>query len=75
LPLNFFRDRYTDSFVAEVSAFVEAVLNDRPVPVSGRDGRIPVAMALAAAKSHKEHRPVALTEVETTAEAVAGVNP
>jgi len=75
LPLNFFMDRYTDSFVAEVSAFVEAVLNDRPVPVSGRDGRIPVAMALAAAKSHKEHRPVALTEVETAAEAVAGANP
>ena len=70
LPLNFFMERYTDSFVAEVSAFVEAILHDRPVPVSGRDGRIPVAMALAAARSYKEHRPVALAEVEAPAEVV-----
>ncbi len=68
LPLNFFMERYTDSFVAEVSAFVEAVLEGKPVPVSGADGRIPVAMALAAAKSHKENRPVALAEIEAPPE-------
>src|SRR5205085_11689747 len=34
LPLNFFMDRYTESFVAEMAAFVDAVLNDTPVPVS-----------------------------------------
>ena len=63
LPLNFFMDRYTDSFVAELSAFVDAILRDAPVPVSGKDGRIPVVMALAAAQSHREHRPVKLDEV------------
>jgi len=68
LPLNFFMERYTESFVAEVSEFVEAVLGDTPVPVSGADARIPVAMALAAARSHKEHRPVALAEFEASRE-------
>jgi myo-inositol 2-dehydrogenase/D-chiro-inositol 1-dehydrogenase len=70
LPLNFFMDRYTDSFVAEVAAFVEAVMADTPVPVSGLDGRPPVAIALAAAKSHKERRPIALAEIEQPREPV-----
>ncbi len=63
LPLNFVMDRYMDSFIAEVSAFVDAILRDAPVPVSGEDGRIAVVMALAAAQSHREHRPVRLDEV------------
>ena len=37
LPLNFFMDRYTESFATEVVAFVDAVLHDKPVPVTGRD--------------------------------------
>ena len=63
LPLNFFMDRYTESFVNELRAFVEAVLQDKPTPVTGTDGRIPVVMALAARKSYDEHRPVKLAEV------------
>jgi myo-inositol 2-dehydrogenase / D-chiro-inositol 1-dehydrogenase len=64
LPLYFFIKRYTESFVAEMIAFVDAVLHDAPVPVTGRDGRVPVVMALAANKSLAEHRPVALREIE-----------
>lgn len=60
LPLNFFMDRYTESFANELRAFVEAVVNDKPTPVTGIDGRIPVQMALAARKSYDEHRPVKL---------------
>lgn len=63
LPLNFFMDRYTDSFVNEMRAFVEAVLEGRPTPVTGIDGRIPVVMALAARRSYDERRPVRLEEV------------
>ena len=62
-PLNFFMDRYTESFALELEAFTEAVLEDKPTPVTGIDGRIPVAMALAARKSYDEHRPVKLAEV------------
>jgi myo-inositol 2-dehydrogenase/D-chiro-inositol 1-dehydrogenase len=73
LPLNFFMERYSDSFTSELRAFVDAVLQDKPAPVSGIDGRIPVVMALAAKKSYEEGRPVRLAEIgerETRVEAV-----
>ncbi len=66
LPLNFFMDRYLESFAEELRAFVAAVVEDRPAPVTGIDGRIPVIMALAARKSLDEHRPVRLEEVAQT---------
>ena len=47
-----------------MAAFVDAVLHDTPVPVTGYDGRVPVVMALAAQKSLAEHRPVRLSEIE-----------
>jgi myo-inositol 2-dehydrogenase / D-chiro-inositol 1-dehydrogenase len=58
LPLNFFMERYTESFATELRAFVDAVLNDKPTPVTGIDGRIPVVMALAARRSYDQKRPV-----------------
>ena len=63
LPLHFFLERYAESFAREMQAFVNAVLEGNPTPVTGIDGRIPVAMALAARKSHDEHRPVRLDEI------------
>jgi myo-inositol 2-dehydrogenase / D-chiro-inositol 1-dehydrogenase len=63
LPLNFFMDRYTESFVSELRAFVRAVLQNKPVPVNGMDGRTAVVMGLAARKSYDERRPVQLDEV------------
>jgi myo-inositol 2-dehydrogenase/D-chiro-inositol 1-dehydrogenase len=63
LPLNFFMTRYTESFAGEMRAFVEAIVEDKPTPVSGHDSRVPVVMALAARKSYDEHRPVKLSEI------------
>ena len=63
LPLNFFMQRYTESFALELELFTKAVLEDKPTPVTGADSRVPVVMALAARKSHNEHRPVRLSEV------------
>lgn len=63
LPLYFFLERYTEAYVAEMKAFIEAVQNDTPPPVSGLDGRIPVVMGLAAWKSYRENRPVKLSEI------------
>ncbi len=63
LPLKFFMDRYPESFALELEQFVEAVIEDKPTPVTGADGRVPVIMALAARKSFDEHRPVRLAEV------------
>jgi len=64
LPLNFFIERYTESYVAEIQAFVDCVVNDTPPPVTGLDGRIPVVMGYAAQKSYQEGRPVRLSEVD-----------
>jgi myo-inositol 2-dehydrogenase/D-chiro-inositol 1-dehydrogenase len=72
LPMNFFMDRYVDSFAEELRAFVNAVLEGKPAPVTGYDGRAPVVMALAARKSYDERRPVRLDEIASTAN-VAGL--
>lgn len=62
-PLYFFMERYTESFLAEMTAFVECLVEDKPPPVSGRDGRQAVVIALAAQRSWREHRPVPVAEV------------
>lgn len=62
-PLYFFLERYTESFINEMKAFVQAVQQDTPTPVTGRDGRIPVLIGMAAWKSYRENRPVNLLEL------------
>jgi myo-inositol 2-dehydrogenase/D-chiro-inositol 1-dehydrogenase len=64
LPLNFFMDRYVESYVGELRAFVEAIVDDTPPPVTGEDGRVPVVMGYAAKRSVAEGRPVTLREVD-----------
>jgi len=64
LPLNFFMERYAESYIVEMKVFVESVLEDKVPPVTGIDGRIPVVMAYAAKKSLQENRPVKLSEVD-----------
>lgn len=64
LPLHFFLERYSDSFVTEMSEFAQAVRSDTIVPVSGPDGRVPVLMAMAAKRSYELNRPVKLSEIE-----------
>ena len=63
LPLNFFMDRYVQSYANEMEAFINAVVNEETVPVNGRDGLISVAIGLAAKKSALENRPVKLNEI------------
>jgi myo-inositol 2-dehydrogenase/D-chiro-inositol 1-dehydrogenase len=58
LPLYFFVERYVDSYIAELSAFIRCVQEDTPPPVTGLDGRIPVQIGYAAQKSLVEGRPV-----------------
>ena len=60
LPLNFFMERYTESYVVEMQAFVDAVRSDTPVPATGGDARAATALALAAMQSYAENRPVRL---------------
>ncbi len=63
LPLNFFMERYLESYANEMKIFCTAVVNNLSLPVTGIDGLQSVAIALAAKKSYLEHRPVKLSEV------------
>lgn len=62
-PQYFFLERYMDSYVEEIRAFIDAVQNDTDPLVQGIDGRIPVVMGMAAQKSYRENRPVKLSEI------------
>jgi len=66
LPLFFFVERYTESYVVEMKEFVECVQQDKTPSVTGIDGRIPVVMGYAAKKSVRENRPVKLNEIDPT---------
>lgn len=64
-PLYFFLERYMDSYVAEMRAFIEAIQTDTPPLVTGGDGRAPVVIGLAALRSSREKRPVRLAEIDS----------
>jgi myo-inositol 2-dehydrogenase/D-chiro-inositol 1-dehydrogenase len=63
LPLNFFMERYVDSYIAEMETFIACIQQNRTPPVTGVDGRVPVVMGHAALKSYQENRPVKLSEI------------
>jgi len=63
LPLNFFIERYADSYIAEKQAFLDSIQLDITPPVTGRDGLIPIVMGYASRKSFEENRPVKLNEI------------
>jgi myo-inositol 2-dehydrogenase / D-chiro-inositol 1-dehydrogenase len=63
LPLHFFLERYAESYLLEMRAFIDAVVNQEPVPVGGEDGLKSVIIALAAGVSARENRPVKLSEI------------
>jgi myo-inositol 2-dehydrogenase/D-chiro-inositol 1-dehydrogenase len=67
LPHYFFLERYRESYIEEMRLFVEAIRENKPTPVTGRDGRVPVLIGLAAKKSFDEHRPVRVSEMERQA--------
>ncbi len=55
---HFFLDRYRASYLLEWEAFVAYVQGGGPSPVSGADGRAPVALGLAAGESLRTGAPV-----------------
>ena len=63
LPLNFFMQRYTASFEAEIRAFAHAVATGTTPPVGGEDGRQALRLGLAAKRSWQEQRPVRMDEI------------
>lgn len=58
----FFLERYTASYLREWEAFVRYVQHGGPSPVSGADGRAPVALGIAAWESIRTGLPVAVDQ-------------
>lgn len=63
LPLDFFMDRYAKSYLKEMELFIDALVNDKEMPVSGEDGLEATLIAVAAKISMQEGRPVKLSEI------------
>jgi len=61
--LDFFMSRYTAAYAAEIAAFVHCVRTGAPLPTTGHDGMMALALAEAALISVAEGRRVALAEM------------
>ncbi|MFJ6907763.1 Gfo/Idh/MocA family protein [Streptomyces griseoluteus] len=64
-PHDFFMDRFTDAYRAELTAFTEVVAGARPSPCTVAEALEAGWIAEACTLSLREHRPVPLTEVRT----------
>lgn len=61
--MDFFMDRYKEAYAAEIAAFVAALADGTPMPTTGHDGLMALALAEAAALSVAEGRAVRVAEV------------
>lgn len=57
----FFPERYADAYRLEMQAFVDAVAQRSPMPVTGRDGYQATRLALAVTQSARENRYIKLS--------------
>ena len=64
--LDFFLERYAQSYLDQWAAFVTYVNGSAaaPSPASGADGRAPLVIGTAALRSMNENRPVSISEIE-----------
>lgn len=62
-PLFFFLERYMQAYVAEISEFIDCVVNDKPVNVGIDCGLQPVLIGLAAKKSLDTGLPVKVADI------------
>jgi scyllo-inositol 2-dehydrogenase (NAD+) len=56
--VDHFLVRFAEAYVLEMRDFVQTILNDKPVKVTGEDGLRSLQIAVAAQKSYLESRPV-----------------
>jgi myo-inositol 2-dehydrogenase / D-chiro-inositol 1-dehydrogenase len=64
LPLDFFMDRYANSYRNEMEIFINALIKNQPMPVQATDGLQATRIALAAKLSVQQNRPVRLDEIK-----------
>jgi inositol 2-dehydrogenase len=56
-----FLTRFVDAYVAEVRDFVQTILADKPIKVTGEDGLKALEIAVAAENSHLQSKPFAVS--------------
>jgi myo-inositol 2-dehydrogenase/D-chiro-inositol 1-dehydrogenase len=61
--LDFFIDRYAESYRIEMDTFIECLQKKMPMPITGEDGLSAMLIALAANISVKENRVVKIEEL------------
>lgn len=61
--LDFFMTRYVNAYANEIAAFVRAIADGSPMPTTGHDGLLALALADAALKSVEEGRVVKVSEI------------
>lgn len=59
----YFMERFGEAYAEEVRDFVDALINRRPISVTGTDARAATALGIAATLSYDEQRPVKLSEI------------
>ena len=62
-PLDFFLERYQDSFRNEVKEFFAAISENGEITANGEAGFVSILIGLAAKKSLDENRPVKISEI------------
>jgi len=62
-PLDFFLERYQDSFRLEVNEFFEAISGNGKITADGEAGLVSILIGLAAKKSLDENRPIKIAEI------------
>ena len=63
LPLDFFLERYADSYRLEMQEFISSLEQRNPTPISAKEGLNNMAISIAAKKSVTEKRVVSLSEI------------
>jgi myo-inositol 2-dehydrogenase/D-chiro-inositol 1-dehydrogenase len=61
--LDFFIDRYQESYLNETNVFIQSLFEGKTPPVTGEDGLQATIIALAANKSMAENRPIKISEI------------
>ncbi|MCJ7801785.1 MAG: inositol 2-dehydrogenase [Candidatus Marinimicrobia bacterium] len=62
-PLDFFLERYQDSFRLELNEFFEAISGNGKITADGEAGLVSILIGLAAKKSLDENRPIKIAEI------------
>lgn len=62
-PLDFFLERYQESYWVEIQEFVRAIREDLETPVSGIDGLKPILIGRAAQRSLDEGKPIKVEQI------------